>query len=75
LRIDGIATIIETETAAPVIDELFNNIILIKLTIVHAEYFQPKKVVKASLKEKISYFISDLFAQQSYKTFDFPKIA
>jgi len=76
LHIDGMATIVETATNAPAeIDPLFNNMMLIKLTIVQAEYFEAKRITKTSLKEKISYFISDLFVPHSYRMFNFSKTA
>jgi hypothetical protein len=76
LHIDGMASIIETEANAPAgIDGLFNNMMLIKFTIVQAEYFEAKRIAKTSLKERISYFISDLFVPHSHRMFNFSKTA
>jgi len=75
LRVSGLATIIEDEDdIGPFTIDKNNfayNIVLIKLKILKAEYFENKHIFSSSFKEAIRNIFGELFFSNAYKHFTF----
>ncbi len=77
LRIGGSASIVEDNLETSVrLDKKNNsqdNVFLIKLRILSAEYFENKFATPASLKDQVKNFFHNLFYERDYRQFDFSK--
>ena len=73
LRVNGKASIVENSHYAGFtsVNELPDNMMLIKLKILKAEYFENKHEAQKSLKEKVVNFFTELFIPHSYRSFNF----
>ncbi|MEI9935068.1 MAG: hypothetical protein WDM71_09535 [Ferruginibacter sp.] len=77
LRIGGSASIVEDHLETAIrLDRKNNsqdNIFLIKLRIISAEYFENKTAASTSLKDQVKSFFHNLFYERDYRQFDFSK--
>jgi general stress protein 26 len=74
LRISGSASIAENAVEAPVRvtkKDKEHGILLIKLKILNAEYYENKHVTSASLKEQLKFFFHKMFYAPEYRQYDF----
>ncbi len=73
LRVNGTASIVEDfdDAAITTIEQIKDNIVLIKFKILEAEYFENKNITRTSFREKFTHFFTELFIQHSYRAFNF----
>ncbi|UAY53314.1 pyridoxamine 5'-phosphate oxidase family protein [Ferruginibacter albus] len=71
LHIEGKASIIEDEEREFAATSSNYDMILIKLKIVKAEYFENKNIVGATFKETMKNFMTELFFSNAHRQFTF----